>query len=163
MATDIPHFIGGKRVPGCSGRSAPVYNPVTREVTRGMEVVEFATGVILAELLQEAGLPDGVFQAVHGDKQAVDAILPAGRPPRCARPGHRRSEVKRAVDMERPHGQGHADREEAEEHGGKQGPEELKETTGPAMPPFRRLRSCQSARPPARSPRAAAPAGHRRA
>ena len=214
MATDIPHFIGGKRVPGRSGRSAPVYNPATGEVTgqvplasaeevaeaaaaaraafpgwagtaplrrarilnrflallerdagriaatitaehgkvlsdahgeltRGMDVVEFATGapnllkgeitenvgtrvdsyalrqplgvvagitpfnfpamvpmwmfpvalacgncfilkpserdpstgVILAELLQEAGLPDGVFQVVHGDKQAVDAIL----------------------------------------------------------------------------------------
>jgi malonate-semialdehyde dehydrogenase (acetylating)/methylmalonate-semialdehyde dehydrogenase len=30
--------------------------------------------VILAELLKEAGLPDGVFQVVHGDKEAVDAI-----------------------------------------------------------------------------------------
>jgi malonate-semialdehyde dehydrogenase (acetylating)/methylmalonate-semialdehyde dehydrogenase len=29
----------------------------------------------LAELLQEAGLPDGVFNVVHGDKEAVDAIL----------------------------------------------------------------------------------------
>ena len=29
----------------------------------------------LAELLQEAGLPDGVFSVVHGDKEAVDAIL----------------------------------------------------------------------------------------
>ena len=214
MATVIPHFIGGKRVPGRSGRTAPVYNPATGEVsgqvplasaaevaeaaaaaraafpgwagtaplrrarilnrflsllerdagriaaaitaehgkvlsdahgelTRGMEVVEFATGapnllkgeitenvgtrvdshalrqplgvvagitpfnfpamvpmwmfpvalacgncfilkpserdpstsLILAELLQEAGLPDGVFQVVHGDKGAVDAIL----------------------------------------------------------------------------------------
>jgi malonate-semialdehyde dehydrogenase (acetylating)/methylmalonate-semialdehyde dehydrogenase len=28
-----------------------------------------------AELLAEAGLPDGVFNIVHGDKQAVDAIL----------------------------------------------------------------------------------------
>ncbi len=34
-----------------------------------------STGVILAELLKEAGLPDGVFQVVHGDKEAVDAIL----------------------------------------------------------------------------------------
>jgi len=211
---DIPHFINGKRVPGRSGRLAPIYNPATGEVTgqvplasaeevaeavavaraafpgwagtaplrrarilnrflallerdagriaaaitaehgkvlsdahgeltRGMEVVEFATGapnllkgeitenvgtrvdshavrqplgvvagitpfnfpvmvpmwmfpvalacgncfilkpserdpspgLILAELLQEAGLPDGVFQVVHGDKGAVDAIL----------------------------------------------------------------------------------------
>jgi malonate-semialdehyde dehydrogenase (acetylating)/methylmalonate-semialdehyde dehydrogenase len=29
----------------------------------------------LAKLLKEAGLPDGVFQVVHGDKEAVDAIL----------------------------------------------------------------------------------------
>jgi malonate-semialdehyde dehydrogenase (acetylating)/methylmalonate-semialdehyde dehydrogenase len=28
-----------------------------------------------AELLQEAGLPDGVFNVVHGDKVAVDALL----------------------------------------------------------------------------------------
>jgi malonate-semialdehyde dehydrogenase (acetylating) / methylmalonate-semialdehyde dehydrogenase len=29
----------------------------------------------VAELLQEAGLPDGVFNVVHGDKVAVDAVL----------------------------------------------------------------------------------------
>src|ERR671930_579433 len=29
----------------------------------------------VAELLQEAGLPDGVFNVVHGDKVAVDALL----------------------------------------------------------------------------------------
>src|SRR5262249_60279057 len=28
-----------------------------------------------AELLKEAGVPDGVFNVVHGDKVAVDAIL----------------------------------------------------------------------------------------
>jgi malonate-semialdehyde dehydrogenase (acetylating)/methylmalonate-semialdehyde dehydrogenase len=31
--------------------------------------------VFCAELLAEAGLPDGVFNVVHGDKEAVDAIL----------------------------------------------------------------------------------------
>jgi malonate-semialdehyde dehydrogenase (acetylating)/methylmalonate-semialdehyde dehydrogenase len=31
--------------------------------------------VRLAELLKEAGLPDGVFNVVHGDKVAVDALL----------------------------------------------------------------------------------------
>ena len=31
--------------------------------------------MMLAELLQEAGLPDGLLQVVNGDKEAVDAIL----------------------------------------------------------------------------------------
>ena len=214
MPIPIPHYIGGKFVPGKSGRTAPVFNPATGEqsgtvplaneaevdeavalaraafpawamtsplrrarilyrflhllednqarlaetitaehgkvysdslgeVARGVEVVEFATGapqllkgevtenvgtrvdshslrqplgvvagitpfnfpamvpmwmfpvalacgncfilkvsekvpsasLILAELLTEAGVPDGVFQVVHGDKEAVDAIL----------------------------------------------------------------------------------------
>ncbi|MBV8096954.1 MAG: CoA-acylating methylmalonate-semialdehyde dehydrogenase [Acetobacteraceae bacterium] len=34
-----------------------------------------SASLILAELLQEAGLPDGVFNVLHGDKEAVDAIL----------------------------------------------------------------------------------------
>src|SRR5215470_6362366 len=34
-----------------------------------------STAVRMAELLKEAGLPDGVFNAVHGDKETVDAIL----------------------------------------------------------------------------------------
>jgi malonate-semialdehyde dehydrogenase (acetylating) / methylmalonate-semialdehyde dehydrogenase len=34
-----------------------------------------SAGVILGELLSEAGLPDGVFNVVHGDKEAVDALL----------------------------------------------------------------------------------------
>src|SRR3954463_15973139 len=34
-----------------------------------------SASVRMAELLQEAGLPDGVFNVVHGDKAAVDAIL----------------------------------------------------------------------------------------
>ena len=33
------------------------------------------TSLMLAELMSEAGLPDGVLQVVHGDKEAVDAIL----------------------------------------------------------------------------------------
>ena len=34
-----------------------------------------STSIYVAELLKEAGLPDGVFNVVHGDKEAVDAIL----------------------------------------------------------------------------------------
>ena len=34
-----------------------------------------STSIMLAELLKEAGLPDGVLQVVNGDKEAVDALL----------------------------------------------------------------------------------------
>ena len=34
-----------------------------------------SASLLLAELLSEAGLPDGVFNVVHGDKEAVDALL----------------------------------------------------------------------------------------
>lgn len=34
-----------------------------------------SASVRLGELLKEAGLPDGVFNVVHGDKEAVDALL----------------------------------------------------------------------------------------
>jgi malonate-semialdehyde dehydrogenase (acetylating) / methylmalonate-semialdehyde dehydrogenase len=34
-----------------------------------------SASLLLAELLAQAGLPDGVFNVVHGDKEAVDALL----------------------------------------------------------------------------------------
>jgi malonate-semialdehyde dehydrogenase (acetylating)/methylmalonate-semialdehyde dehydrogenase len=34
-----------------------------------------SASILIAELLKEAGVPDGVFSVVHGDKVAVDAIL----------------------------------------------------------------------------------------
>ncbi len=34
-----------------------------------------SASILLAELMAEAGLPDGVFSVVHGDKTAVDALL----------------------------------------------------------------------------------------
>jgi malonate-semialdehyde dehydrogenase (acetylating)/methylmalonate-semialdehyde dehydrogenase len=34
-----------------------------------------SASLMLADLLRQAGLPDGVFNVVHGDKEAVDALL----------------------------------------------------------------------------------------
>ena len=34
-----------------------------------------SASILLAEMLEEAGLPKGVFNVVHGDKLVVDAIL----------------------------------------------------------------------------------------
>ena len=34
-----------------------------------------SASMLLAELIQQAGVPDGVFNVVHGDREAVDAIL----------------------------------------------------------------------------------------
>ena len=34
-----------------------------------------STALLLAELFKEAGLPDGVLNVVHGDKEAVDALI----------------------------------------------------------------------------------------
>jgi malonate-semialdehyde dehydrogenase (acetylating) / methylmalonate-semialdehyde dehydrogenase len=38
-----------------------------------------SASMLLAELWKEAGLPDGVFNVVHGDKVAVDALLDSPR------------------------------------------------------------------------------------
>src|SRR5919108_432052 len=136
----ITHWIGGRAVPGESGRSGPVYNPATgrqtgavdfasrEEVDRAVQAAKQAfpgidvysirqplgvvagitpfnfpamvpmwmwapalacgntfvlkpsekdpsASILTAELLKEVGIPDGVFNVVHGDKVAVDAIL----------------------------------------------------------------------------------------
>ena len=34
-----------------------------------------STSLLAAEMLSEAGLPDGVFNVVHGDKESVDALI----------------------------------------------------------------------------------------
>lgn len=41
---------------------------------------DFSTAVRLAELFKQAGLPDGAFNVVHGDKQAVDALIDKLKP-----------------------------------------------------------------------------------
>ncbi len=55
-----------KLAPAISAGNAMILKPSERVPS---------TSLMLAELLQEAGLPDGVLQAVNGDKEAVDAIL----------------------------------------------------------------------------------------
>ncbi|MEQ1693699.1 MAG: aldehyde dehydrogenase family protein, partial [Gemmatimonas sp.] len=61
-----------------------VFADAQGEVTRGIEIVEFvlkpserdpSPSLRMARLLKEAGLPDGVFNVVQGDKVVVDAIL----------------------------------------------------------------------------------------
>ncbi len=56
----------GKMGPALASGNAMVLKPSERCPS---------TALRLAELLQEAGLPDGVLQVVNGDKEAVDAIL----------------------------------------------------------------------------------------
>ena len=51
-----------------------------------------SASLFLAELWQQAGLPDGVFTVVHGDKDAVDALLDT--------PRHRRGQLRR-LDADR--------------------------------------------------------------
>jgi hypothetical protein len=55
---------------------------------------------MMAEWLKEAGLPDGVFNVVQGDRTVVEAIL--------KHPGHRSGELRRldagrAVDLRQWH------------------------------------------------------------
>jgi acyl-CoA reductase-like NAD-dependent aldehyde dehydrogenase len=47
--------------------------------------------LLAAELLREAGLPDGVFNVVQGDKEAVDALLNTPTCRRCPSSARRRS------------------------------------------------------------------------
>ena len=52
-----------------------------------------SASLLIAELWRQAGLPDGVFNVVHGDKVAVDAILDSPR---------RRRGLVRRLDADRP-------------------------------------------------------------
>ena len=55
-----------KMAPALAAGNAMILKPSERCPTVPM---------MLAELIMEAGLPEGVLQVVHGDKEAVDAIL----------------------------------------------------------------------------------------
>ena len=73
-----------------SSEHGKVISDAKGDIQRGLEVIEFACGnafilkpserdpsvpVRLAELMIEAGLPPGVLNVVHGDKDIVEAIL----------------------------------------------------------------------------------------
>jgi malonate-semialdehyde dehydrogenase (acetylating)/methylmalonate-semialdehyde dehydrogenase len=70
-----------------------------------------SASLYVAQLLQEAGVPDGVFNVVHGDKIAVDAVLsiPTSRP--CRSWARRRS---RSTSTSRGRRPGSASRRSAE-------------------------------------------------
>ncbi|TRD18968.1 CoA-acylating methylmalonate-semialdehyde dehydrogenase [Palleronia caenipelagi] len=55
-----------KMAPALACGNAMILKPSERTPT---------TANMLAEIIQEAGLPNGLLQVVHGDKEAVDAIL----------------------------------------------------------------------------------------
>ena len=55
-------------------------------ILKPSELVPLSAGRI-AELLREAGLPDGVFQVVHGGRETVEAI--------CDHSGHRGDQLRR--------------------------------------------------------------------
>ena len=55
------------------GGASPAATPSSSSLPRRVP----SAALLLAELLKEAGLPDGVFNVVHGDKEAVDALLDA--------------------------------------------------------------------------------------
>jgi malonate-semialdehyde dehydrogenase (acetylating)/methylmalonate-semialdehyde dehydrogenase len=55
-----------KLAPALTAGNAMIMKPSERDPSVPM---------MLARLLQEAGLPDGLFQVVNGDKESVDAIL----------------------------------------------------------------------------------------
>ena len=56
---------------GCSRSRSPA---ATRSCLKPSEKVPLSA-VRLGELLMESGLPEGVFNIVHGDKECVDALL----------------------------------------------------------------------------------------
>ena len=57
QTTDVGHFIGGRGVPGASGRSQPVFNPSTGAVARQValaSVADVAAAVAAAAAAQPA-------------------------------------------------------------------------------------------------------------
>ena len=72
----VNHWIGGRRVPGRSGRRGPVYNPATGQVAR---VVDFASlDEVDAAVAGIAHGHDGVPQPEFLHSRVVEGHLVAG-------------------------------------------------------------------------------------
>jgi malonate-semialdehyde dehydrogenase (acetylating)/methylmalonate-semialdehyde dehydrogenase len=70
-------------VPGCDRLRQRVHPEASEKVP--------SASMRMAELFKEAGLPDGVLNVVHGDKEAVDAILEHPGIATCPSSARRRS------------------------------------------------------------------------
>ena len=89
-ATRIPHWIGGRRVEGGSGRSGPVYNPATGRQTGAVDFasVEEVDAAVQAardafpawrqtSLAKRAELFFSIRELLHARREEVAAILTA--------------------------------------------------------------------------------------
>ena len=71
-AKPIHHWIGGKSVPGTSGRSGPVWNPATGEQSGA---VDFATLEEIDAAVQTAPLTMGWCLSCHKERNAPTDCL----------------------------------------------------------------------------------------
>ena len=61
--------------PWCRCGCSPTPSPAATRSSSSRREKDPSASLFMAELLKQAGLPDGVFNVVHGDKVAVDRIL----------------------------------------------------------------------------------------
>jgi malonate-semialdehyde dehydrogenase (acetylating)/methylmalonate-semialdehyde dehydrogenase len=94
MSTEIQHFIGGKFVPGRSGRTAPVFNPATGE-QQGVVPLASAAEVDEAVALALAAFPKWSMTTPLRRARILNRFLRAGVSSGGTRasPSHRPSRV----------------------------------------------------------------------
>ncbi|NDH76544.1 MAG: aldehyde dehydrogenase family protein, partial [Actinobacteria bacterium] len=61
--------------PGSSFEQSSIQVVIPDVLMRKKSEKDPSCAIMLAQLLKEAGLPDGVFNVVHGDKESVDRLL----------------------------------------------------------------------------------------
>ena len=76
--TDVGHYIGGRIVPGTSGRQQPVYNPSTGKVARQLALASAAEVEAAVASPHYAALA----RAVAEDHAVLDFLLDLPRPKR---------------------------------------------------------------------------------